>query len=146
MLWKYTFCSFTFPFSSCSDKKFAELFNFYISNLSYSANHLNNLFKNLSTYNEHPIANIDSCNDNEINFFHNVNDQYLSSKDAKSLLFNNFNKNSNLSVLCLNIRSFSNLKIFSKLEGLLFSLKSICSFKKTIRSIRRTIIFFNFST
>ena len=69
MLWKCTFCSFTFPFSSCSDKEFAELFDFGISNLSYSANHLNNLFKNLSTYNEHPITNKDSCNDNEINFF-----------------------------------------------------------------------------
>ena len=84
MLWKCTFCSFTFPFSSCSDKEFAELFDFGISNLSFSDNHLNNLFKNLSTYeyNEHPIANEDSCNDNEINFFHNINDQYLSSKDA----------------------------------------------------------------
>ena len=122
MLWKCTFCSFTFPFSSCSNKEFAELFDFNISNLSYSANHLNNLFKNLSTYNEHPIANEDSCNDNEINFFHNVNDQYLSSKDAKSLLFDNFNENSNFSVLCLNIRSLSNIKNFSKLEGLLSSL------------------------
>ena len=108
-IWKCIFCSFTFPFSSCSDKEFAKLFDFGISNLSYLANHLNNLFKNLSTYNEHPIANEDSCNDNEINFFHNVNDQYLSSKDAKSLLFNNFNENSNFSVLCLNIRSLSNL-------------------------------------
>ena len=44
MLWKCTFCSFTFPFSSCSNKEFAELFDFNISNLSYSANHLNNLF------------------------------------------------------------------------------------------------------
>ena len=48
MLWKCTFCSFIFPFSSCSDKEFAELFDFDISNLFYSANHLNNLFKNLS--------------------------------------------------------------------------------------------------
>ena len=106
MLWKCTFCSFRFPFSSCSDKEFVELFDFGITNLFYSANHL---IKNLFTYNEHPIANEDSCNDNEINFFHNVNDQYLSSKDAKSLLFNNFNENSNFSVLCLNIRSLSNL-------------------------------------
>ena len=50
MLWKCTFCSFTFPFSSCSDKEFAELCDFDISNLSYSANNLNNLFKNLSTF------------------------------------------------------------------------------------------------
>ena len=57
-------------FSFCSDKEFAELFNFV-----YSANHLNNLFKNLSTYNEHSMANEDSCNDNEIKFFHNVNNQ-----------------------------------------------------------------------
>ena len=75
MLWKCTFCSFTFPFSSSSDKEFAELFDFGISNLSYFANHVNNLLKNLSTYNEHHIANEDYCNDNEINFFHNVNDQ-----------------------------------------------------------------------
>ena len=122
MLWKCTFCSITFSFSSFSDKEFAELFDFDISNLSYSANHLNNLFKNLSTYNEHPIANENSCNGNEINFFQNVYDQYLSSKDAKSLLFNNFNENKNFSVLCLNIRSLSNLKNFSKLEGLLSSL------------------------
>ena len=73
----------------------------------------------LSTYNEHPIANEDYCNDNEINFFHNANDQYLSSKNAKSLLFNNFNENSNFSVFCLNIRLLSNLKNFSKLERLL---------------------------
>ena len=115
MLWKCTFCSFTFPFSSCSDKEFAELFDFGNSNLFYSANHLNNLFKNLSTYNEHSIAN-------EINFFHNVNDQYLSSKDANSLLFNTFNENSNFSVLCFNIKSLSNPLNFSKLEGLLSSL------------------------
>ena len=51
--------------------------------------------------------------------FQNVDDQYLSSKDANSLLFNTFNENSNFSVLCLNIRSLGNLKNFSKLEGLL---------------------------
>ena len=39
MLWKCTFCSFTFPFSSCSDKEFAELFDFGNSNLFYSAMH-----------------------------------------------------------------------------------------------------------
>ena len=50
-------------------------------------------------------------------FFHNVDDQYLSSKDANSLLFNSFNENSNFSILYLNIRSLSNLKNFSKLEG-----------------------------
>ena len=58
----------------------------------------------------------------KLTFFYNVNDQYLSSKDARSLLFNNFNENSNFSVLCLNISSLSNLKNFSKLEGLLSSL------------------------
>ena len=122
MQWKYTFCSFTFPFSSCSDKEFAELFDFGNSNLFYSAKNLNDLFKNISTYNKHSIANQDSCNGNEINFFQNVDDQYLSSKDANSILFNTSNENSNFSVLCLNIRSLSNLKIFSKLEGLLSSL------------------------
>ena len=117
MQWKCTFGSF--PFSSCSDKEFAELFDFGNSNLFYSAKNLNDLFKNISTYNEHSIANQDSCNGNEINFFQNVDDQYLSSKDANSLLFNTSNENSNFSVLCLNIRSLSNLKNFSKLEGLL---------------------------
>ena len=122
MQWKCTFCSFTFPFRSCSDKEFAELFDFGNSNLLYSSKNLNDLFKNISTYNEHSIANQDSCNVNEINFFQNVDDQYLSSKDANSLLFNTSNENSNFSVLCLNIRSLSNLKNFSKLEGLLSSL------------------------
>ena len=103
MLWKCTFCLFTFPFSSCSDKEFAELFDFGNSNLFYSANNLNDLFKNISTYNEHSIANEHSCNGNKINFFDHVNAQYLSSKDANSLLFNTFNENSNFSVLCLNI-------------------------------------------
>ena len=42
-------------------------------------------------------------------------------KMLKFLLFNNFNENSNFSVLCLNIRSLSNLKIFLKLEGLILS-------------------------
>ena len=51
-----------------------------------------------------------------------MDDQYLSSKDAKSLLFNTSNENSNFSVLCLNIRSLSNLKNFSKFEELLSSL------------------------
>ena len=104
MLQKYTFCSFTFPFSSYLDKEFTKLFvcNF---NLFCSANQLNNSFKNLIKYNEHLIAYEGSCNGNEINFFHNV-------KDANSLLFNTFNKNSNFSVLYLNIRSLSNLKIF----------------------------------
>ena len=60
--------------SSCSDKKFAELFDFDNSNLFYCTNHLNNLFKNLSKYNEYSIANQDSCNGNEINFFLNAND------------------------------------------------------------------------
>ena len=73
MQWKCTFCSFTFPFSSCSDKEFAELFDFGNSNLFYSAKNLNDLFKNISTYNEHSITNQDSCHGNEINFFQNVN-------------------------------------------------------------------------
>ena len=120
MLWKCTSGSFTFSFSSCSDKEFAELFDFNNFNLFYSASNLNDLFKNISTYNEHSIANEDSCNSNEINFFHNVNDQYLFSKDANSLLFNTFNENSNFSVLCLNIRSLSNSKNFSKLGLLSF--------------------------
>ena len=37
-------------------------------------------------------------------------------------MFNNFNENSTFSVLCLNIRLLSNLKNFSKSEGLLSSL------------------------
>ena len=63
------FFFFTFPFSSCSDKEFAELFHFGNSNLFYSAKNLDDLFKNISTYNEHSLANQDSCNGNEINFF-----------------------------------------------------------------------------
>ena len=106
MQWKCTFCSFKFSFSFYSDKDFAKLFKFGTSNFIYSARNLNDLFKSISTYSE------DSCNGNEINFFHNVDDQYLSSKDANSLLFNSFNENSNFSVLCLNIRSLSNLKNF----------------------------------
>ena len=86
MQWKCTFCSFTFPFSFCSDKEFAELFDFGNSNLFYSAKNLNDLFKNISTYNEHSIANQDSCNGNEINFFQNVDDQYLSSKDTNYII------------------------------------------------------------
>ena len=69
MQWKCTFCSFTFPFSSCSDKEFAELFDFGNSSLFYSSKNLNDLFKNISTCNEHSIANQGSCNGNEINFF-----------------------------------------------------------------------------
>ena len=45
MQWKCTFCSFTFPFSSCSDKEFAELFDFGNSNLFYSAKNLNDYSK-----------------------------------------------------------------------------------------------------
>ena len=63
-------------------------------------------------YNEHSIANENSCNGNKINFFQKVNDQYLFSKKANSLLFISFYQNSNFSVLCLNIRSLSNLKNF----------------------------------
>ena len=51
-----------------------------------------------------------------------MDDQYLSSKDADSLLFNTFSENSNFLVLCLNIRSLSKVKNFSKLEGLFSSL------------------------
>ena len=51
------FCSFTFPFNSCSDKEFAKLFDFGNSKLFYSAKNPNDLFKNISTYNEHSIAN-----------------------------------------------------------------------------------------
>ena len=94
----------------------AELLDFGNSNLFYSVKNRNDLFKNISTYNEQSIANQDSCNGNEINFFQNVDDQYLSSKDANSLLFNTFNENCNFSILCLNIRSLCNLKNFSKLE------------------------------
>ena len=48
MQWKSTFCSFTFPFISCSVKEFAELFDFGNFNLFYSAKNLNDLFKNIS--------------------------------------------------------------------------------------------------
>ena len=82
-------------------KNFLNYLILVIPTFFYYANHLNNIFENLSKCNEHSIANEDSCNGNEINFFHNVYDQYLSSKDANFLLFNSFSENSNFLVLCL---------------------------------------------
>ena len=92
MLWKCTVCLFTFLFSFCSDKEYAELFDFDDSNLFYFANHLNNLFKNLSIVHVMNIQEqIKILAIVKFFFFQNVNYQYLSSKNVNSLLFNSSN-------------------------------------------------------
>ena len=99
MLWKCIVCLFTFLFNFCSDKEYAELFDFDNSNFFYVANYLNNLFKNLFTVH---IMNIQE----QIKilamvknfFFQNVNYQYSSaSKNANFLLFNSLNVLENFS-------------------------------------------------
>lgn len=55
-------------------------------------------------------------------FFQSPSDQYLATNQANSLLVNKVELNCNFSVICINIRSLNNLKIFSKLESLLSSL------------------------
>ena len=50
--WKCNYCTFTFPYHSCSNEEFWKLFNSRVENIHYNTEELNDLFKDLSTFND----------------------------------------------------------------------------------------------
>ena len=139
--WKCNLCNdFSFPFSSCSDVEFDELYKSNQTNSNatlLSAYELNKIFDgSFGGFNEITCTESDDLTDvDEICLF-DTNDRYVTSSKAHTNLLNDINNSSdnNFTAISLNIRSLNNYKNLAKLEGLLSSL----AFKPSLIAVTET--------
>ena len=139
--WKCNLCNdFSFPFSSCSDVEFDELYKSNQTNSNatlLSAYELNKIFDgSFGGFNEITCTESDDLTDvDEICLF-DTNDRYVTSSKAHTNLLNDINNSSdnNFTAISLNTRSLNNYKNLAKLEGLLSSL----AFKPSLIAVTET--------
>ena len=116
-------CNFyDFPFNNCSDSDFVDLFHLPTESNICNAETLNNLFAHLNNNDTFSNSLNDSFSNCDSDSFSDIKDQYICCKNSAYLLPNKVDKDSNFTVLSLNIRSLNNQNNFMKLESLISAL------------------------
>ena len=120
---KCIFChSYSFPFSTCSDSEFLDLFcDSPINVIALDSTTLNNLIASMIN-DEKENSGLNNTLETDENHIFNFNDHYISCNDVADLLPNKNDPDANFTVLSLNIRSIINSNNFTKLESLVSSL------------------------
>ena len=124
--WTCSFCDFSFPFASCSEVEFDDIFNPTDScyDKTLNAHDLNLMFNN--TINSDNTSINDTDNDiileEDDSFTINSKTQYVTTNLVKKYLIHDSSSHFNFTAISVNIRSLNNYKNFSKLESLLSAL------------------------
>ena len=124
--WTGSFCDFSFPFASCSEVEFDDIFNPTDScyDKTLNAHDLNLMFNNTISSDNTSINDTenDIISEEDHPFTINSNIQYVTTNLVKKSLIHDSSSHFNFTAISDNIRSLNNYKNFAKLESLLSAL------------------------
>ena len=138
--WTCSLCDFSFPFASCSEVEFDDIFNPTDScyDKTHYAHDLNLMCNNNINSDNTSINDTDSniILEEDDPFTINSNAQYVTTNLVKKSLIHDSSSHFNFTAISVNIRSLNNYKNFAKLE----SLSSPLTFKPSIIAVTETWI------
>ena len=136
--WTCSLRDFSFPFASCSEVEFDDIFNPIDSccDKTPNAHDLNLMFNNTINSDNTSINDTDNdiISEEDDPFNINSNTQYVTTNLVKKSLIHDSSSHFNFTAISVNIKSLNNYKNFAKLE----SLTSALTFKPSIIAVAET--------